>query len=86
MLSEQSGSKKKKADTVSGTRSAEPGPSVIISDELANFLGVSVREMLQSEIVYRIWEYIKVNSLEVGKCVNGYSDRTLTLRDVSFEV
>ena len=50
----------------SGTRSAEPTPSVIISDALANFFGITGREMLQSEVLRRIWEYIKVNQLEVS--------------------
>lgn len=51
-----------------GTRSAEPAPtpSVIISDSLANFFGVTGREMLQTEVLRRIWEYIKVNQLEVS--------------------
>lgn len=50
-------------------KSAEPSicPSVIISEALANFFGVDGREMLQSEVLRRIWEYIKVNHLEVGK-------------------
>lgn len=66
MLSEQSVSKKRKVDEESGTKSTEPGPSVIISEALASFLGVSDREMLQSEVLRNIWEYIKVNHLEVG--------------------
>ncbi|KAG5002048.1 hypothetical protein AAZX31_08G312700 [Glycine max] len=56
--------KKQKVDVESGTRSAEPTPSVIISDALANFFGITGREMLQSEVLRRIWEYIKVNQLE----------------------
>lgn len=35
--------------------------SVMISDALANFLGSSKREMLQSEALQRVLEYIKVN-------------------------
>jgi len=50
----------------SGKRTAEPTPSVIISDALANFFGITEREMLQSEVLRRIWEYIKVNQLEVN--------------------
>ncbi|KAK7305190.1 hypothetical protein VNO77_43091 [Canavalia gladiata] len=57
-------SKKQKVDVESGTKSAEPTPSVMISDALANFFGVTGREMLQSEVLSRIWEYIKVNQLE----------------------
>ncbi|KAK2387107.1 SWIB complex BAF60b domain-containing protein [Trifolium repens] len=56
--------KKQKVEVELGTRSAEPTPSVIISDSLANFFGVTGREMLQSEVLRRIWEYIKVNHLE----------------------
>ncbi|XP_020238006.1 uncharacterized protein LOC109817197 [Cajanus cajan] len=56
--------KKQKVDVESGTKSATPTPSVIISDALANFFGITGREMLQSEVLRRIWEYIKVNQLE----------------------
>ncbi|XP_027340941.1 uncharacterized protein LOC113854239 isoform X1 [Abrus precatorius] len=63
-FSEQSVAKKQKVDVESGTKTAEPTPSVIISDALANFFGVTGREMLQSEVLRRIWEYIKVNQLE----------------------
>ncbi|KAL2322734.1 hypothetical protein Fmac_027113 [Flemingia macrophylla] len=56
--------KKQKVDVESGTKSAAPTPSVIISDALANFFGITGREMLQSEVLRRIWEYIKVNQLE----------------------
>lgn len=60
--------KKQKVEVEVGTRSAEPAPtlSVIISDSLANFFGVTGREMLQTEVLRRIWEYIKVNQLEIG--------------------
>ncbi|XP_058788095.1 uncharacterized protein LOC131662347 [Vicia villosa] len=56
--------KKQKVEMELGARSAEPTPSVIISDSLANFFGVTGREMLQTEVLKRIWEYIKVNHLE----------------------
>ncbi|XP_028758503.1 uncharacterized protein LOC114717516 [Neltuma alba] len=57
--------KKQKADVEPGTQSAESASlSVIISDTLANFFGTTGREMLQSEVLRRIWEYIKVNQLE----------------------
>lgn len=39
---------------------------MVISEALANFFGTSGREMLQSEVLRRVWEYIKVNHLEVG--------------------
>ncbi|PON38711.1 p53 negative regulator [Parasponia andersonii] len=56
--------KKPKVDVESATKSTEANLSVIISETLANFFGVSGREMLQSEVSRRIWEYIKVNNLE----------------------
>lgn len=62
--SKQSGSKKAKVDMESAMRSSDPSPSVIISEALANFFGVGEREMLQSEVLRRIWEYIKLSNLE----------------------
>ena len=41
-------------------------PIVIISEELASFFGTDEREMSQAEALRQIWEYIKVNQLEVG--------------------
>ena len=49
-----------------GTKSSESGPYVVISEALANFFGISEREMLQSEVLRRVWEYIEVNHLEVS--------------------
>ncbi|XP_077221787.1 SWIB complex BAF60b domain-containing protein [Tasmannia lanceolata] len=44
---------------------SEPGTShVIISDALAKFFGTGEREMLPSEAVKRVWDYVKVNQLE----------------------
>ncbi|KAJ4980722.1 hypothetical protein NE237_031559 [Protea cynaroides] len=58
-------SKRIKLDVESATESTEAGPSsVIISDALANFFGTGEREMLQSEAISRVCEYIKVNQLE----------------------
>ncbi|PSR96256.1 hypothetical protein CEY00_Acc26304, partial [Actinidia chinensis var. chinensis] len=57
-------SKKPKVEVESGATSAESGPVVIISELLANFFGTGEREMLHSEVLGRIWEYIKVNQLE----------------------
>jgi upstream activation factor subunit UAF30 len=71
-LSEKPAPKKQKVEVELGTRSAEPTPSVIISDSLTNFFGVTGREMLQSEVLRRIWEYIKVNHLEVCKSLDLY--------------
>ncbi|KAM6580690.1 uncharacterized protein LOC115706553 [Cannabis sativa] len=56
--------KKAKVEVESGAKGTDSGPSVIVSEELAKFFGVGGREMLQSEVLRRIWEYIKVNNLE----------------------
>ncbi|XP_059435476.1 uncharacterized protein LOC132168504 [Corylus avellana] len=57
--------KRLKVDVESTTESTEPGSSpVIISEALAKFLGTAGREMLQSEALRLVWEYIKVNRLE----------------------
>lgn len=56
--------KKSKVAAESGTKSSQSGPAVVISEALANFFGVGGREMLQSEVLQRIWEYIKINRLE----------------------
>ncbi|KAH7546810.1 uncharacterized protein LOC107434308 [Ziziphus jujuba] len=60
----QAAPKRRKVDVEAETKSTESGPSVIISEALANFFGVGEREMLQSEVLRRVWEYIKVNHLE----------------------
>lgn len=65
-LSEQSVPKKRKVDVESATKAPESSPSVIVSEALANFFGAGGREMLQTEVLRRIWEYIKVNNLEVA--------------------
>ena len=39
--------------------------AVVISDALATFFGTEEKEMLQSEALKRIWDYIKENQLEV---------------------
>lgn len=54
---------KVKAEAAIGSSESAP-PSVIISEVLSNFLGTEEREMLQSEVLGRVWEYIKVNHLE----------------------
>ncbi|KAG7957764.1 hypothetical protein I3843_11G191500 [Carya illinoinensis] len=64
LLNPLSGSKKAEVDVDSAMKSSESGPSVIISEALANFFGVGEREMLQSEVLRRIWEYINLNNLE----------------------
>ncbi|EYU27702.1 hypothetical protein ABFS82_13G132300 [Erythranthe guttata] len=37
---------------------------VVISEPLSNFFGTGEKEMLQSEALERVWEYVKVNQLE----------------------
>lgn len=39
---------------------------VAISDGLAEFLGTGEREILQSEALRRVWDYIEANHLEVS--------------------
>lgn len=47
---EQLGSKKQKMDDELAAKQTVSAPSVAISEELANFFGVAVKEMLQSEV------------------------------------
>lgn len=42
---------------------------MIISEALAKFFGTGEKEMLQSEALGRVWEYIKANQLEVSGVV-----------------
>ncbi|XP_019174298.1 PREDICTED: uncharacterized protein LOC109169858 isoform X2 [Ipomoea nil] len=57
--------KKLKVETNSEPDNTESAsPSVMISDALANFFGSEEREMLQSEALRRVLEYIKVNHQE----------------------
>ncbi|KAF2303803.1 hypothetical protein GH714_023497 [Hevea brasiliensis] len=60
----QLGSKKQKMDEETAEKQTISAPSVAISEGLANFFGVGVKEMLQSEVFTRLWEYINVNNLE----------------------
>ncbi|KAA3478553.1 alpha/beta-gliadin A-III [Gossypium australe] len=63
---ESSQTRKGKVKVESTTEGVEPGPKpVIISEALAKFLGTGGREMLATEAENRVWEYIKVNHLEV---------------------
>lgn len=59
----------------SGNQPAEKDqPPVILSDALANFFGIAEKEMLQSEAVQRVMDYIKLNNLEVRafQCIKFY--------------
>lgn len=62
----QSGEAKRlKVENESTTETSECSPSpVMISEALAKFFGTGQTEMLQSEALSRVWEYIKVNHLE----------------------
>ncbi|XP_010913182.1 uncharacterized protein [Elaeis guineensis] len=51
-------------EVVSATEPDADQYSVVISDALANFFGTGEREMLQSEALRRVWDYIKNNQLE----------------------
>ena len=63
--------KRVKVDAESTVESAEPASStVIISEALAKFLGTGEREMPHSEAIRLVWEYIKVNHLEVRSHVH----------------
>lgn len=69
LLAEQSVQAKKLKVEDESAKQSPPDPSllpVIISDALAKFFGTGEREMLQSEALGRVWEYIKVNQLEVS--------------------
>lgn len=67
LFTEQPGEVKRlKVETEAAPASSEGLPSLItISDALANFLDTSEKNMLQSEALKGVWEYIKANNLEV---------------------
>ncbi|XP_019238737.1 PREDICTED: uncharacterized protein LOC109218803 isoform X3 [Nicotiana attenuata] len=56
--------KRAKTEEESGSKSEEAVPVVIISEALANFLGISESEMSQAEVLRKVLEYIKVSQLE----------------------
>ncbi|MQM17898.1 hypothetical protein Taro_050878, partial [Colocasia esculenta] len=63
-----SGPVKKKLKATKVTSATETDNSqthVLISDELAKFFGSGQREMLQSEALKRVWEYIEMYQLKV---------------------
>ncbi|KAG1327298.1 formin-G [Cocos nucifera] len=60
-------SKKLKTTATEVVSATEPDADqypVVVSDALANFFGTGEREMLQSEALRRVWDYIKNNQLE----------------------
>lgn len=58
--------KRTKTEVESGSETANSVPMVVISEALANFFGTGEREMSQAEVLKQVWEYIKINQLEVG--------------------
>nr|GFA04253.1 hypothetical protein [Tanacetum cinerariifolium] len=62
---EESSRKKSKVKTDPEERADNIPSHVILSDALANCLGTEEREMSHSEALRLVWEYIKVNNLEV---------------------
>ncbi|KAK9935904.1 hypothetical protein M0R45_012777 [Rubus argutus] len=64
---EPSQAKRVKLDVESATDTdnTQSGSStIIISEALAKFLGLEGREMLKSEAIRLVWEYVKANNLE----------------------
>lgn len=55
---------KVEADSVATNVEQPVSSTVMISDALAKFFGTEEKEMLQTDALKRIWEYIKLNQLE----------------------
>lgn len=69
ILAEDAEPDSKKLKTEDVVSAAEPDAGqyhVIISDALANFFGTEEKEMLETEVLRRIWDYIKAKELEVS--------------------
>lgn len=76
-MAEDSGqAKKAKAEVETKTETTEPvnstavssaavSSTVALSEPLAKFFGTGEAEMTDKEIIRRVWEYIKLNNLEV---------------------
>lgn len=63
---ESSQTKRAQADAEPKTESVELSDNpVVISEALAKFLDAEGREMLATDAERRVWEYIKLNHLEV---------------------
>ena len=69
-MAEDSGqAKRAKAEVETKTETTEPVSStsaVAFSEPLAKFFGTGETEMTEEEIIRRVWEYIKLNHLEVS--------------------
>lgn len=73
LLAEDSGQAKRakaEVETKAETENTEPVSStsstVALSEPLAKFFGTVETEMTEEEIIRRVWEYIKLNNLEVS--------------------
>lgn len=70
LLAEDSGQAKRakaEVETKTETEITEPvNSAVALSEPLAKFFGTGETEMTDEEIIRRVWEYIKLNNLEVG--------------------
>ena len=73
LLAEDSGQAKRakaEVETKTETETKEPVSStsstVSLSEPLAKFFGTGETEMTEEEIIRRVWEYIKLNHLEVS--------------------
>ncbi|XP_060185766.1 uncharacterized protein LOC132615221 [Lycium barbarum] len=62
---EQAKRLKVEADSVAAKFEQHGSSTVTISDALAKFYGSEEKEILQTEATKRIWEYIKLNQLEI---------------------
>ncbi|XP_010538758.1 PREDICTED: uncharacterized protein LOC104812994 [Tarenaya hassleriana] len=57
--------KRVKVDAESTTETVEPVSStVVLSEPIAKFFGTGETEMVETEVVQRVWDYIKLNHLE----------------------
>ncbi|XP_022724732.1 uncharacterized protein LOC111281280 isoform X2 [Durio zibethinus] len=77
---ESSQTKRVKVNVEPTTEGVEPSPNpVTISEALAKFLGGG-RDILAAEAEKRVWEYIKINHLEVGGWGTSRGHGTLVTR------
>lgn len=54
-----------KSKTETETTTEPVSSTVALSEPLAKFFGTGETEMTDEEIIRRVWEYIKLNNLEV---------------------
>lgn len=67
-MAEDSGqAKRAKAEVETETTDPVSSTSTVaLSEPLAKFFGTDETEMKDEEVISRVWEYIKLNNLEVG--------------------